>query len=243
MIRRPPRSTLFPYTTLFRSTASIAKRQATDFIHGGLGGKRPLSLPALGANVAPLKNRCLDFHKPAPRFLNRRKGIVAQHDMALLAVQRVGSAPAFIAVRGNKQVKALPVTVASAFRARAASRPLAIRVSEPPRGMSFLVSHSFLHNQNLGTGKRDTPLFLLFRRTVTRQARIVRKLGAATCGCKMPNSHPLPLEGLLEKQAGKLRSRRVQIDRWCRLPGSNWRPTRYECVALPTELSRRKCGL
>ncbi len=26
---------------------------------------------------------------------------------------------------------------------------------------------------------------------------------------------------------------------WCRLPESNWRPTRYECVALPTELKRR----
>src|SRR2546422_8573833 len=28
MIRRPPRSTLFPYTTLFRSRASTASRQA-----------------------------------------------------------------------------------------------------------------------------------------------------------------------------------------------------------------------
>src|SRR5258708_22202205 len=27
MIRRPPRSTLFPYTTLFRSTRSIGRRQ------------------------------------------------------------------------------------------------------------------------------------------------------------------------------------------------------------------------
>ena len=26
---------------------------------------------------------------------------------------------------------------------------------------------------------------------------------------------------------------------WCRLPGSNWRPTDYKSVALPTELSRR----
>src|SRR3712207_7202426 len=26
MIRRPPRSTLFPYTTLFRSTAEVARR-------------------------------------------------------------------------------------------------------------------------------------------------------------------------------------------------------------------------
>src|SRR3712207_9517189 len=29
MIRRPPRSTLFPYTTLFRSVAEIAKRLDT----------------------------------------------------------------------------------------------------------------------------------------------------------------------------------------------------------------------
>src|SRR3712207_8738609 len=28
MIRRPPRSTLFPYTTLFRSRASVAQRRA-----------------------------------------------------------------------------------------------------------------------------------------------------------------------------------------------------------------------
>ena len=26
---------------------------------------------------------------------------------------------------------------------------------------------------------------------------------------------------------------------WCRLPESNWRPTDYKSVALPTELSRR----
>src|SRR5258707_7690827 len=29
MIRRPPRSTLFPYTTLFRSSASLRERTAT----------------------------------------------------------------------------------------------------------------------------------------------------------------------------------------------------------------------
>src|SRR5256885_8735797 len=34
MIRRPPRSTLFPYTTLFRSTRVIA-----DALHTGAGGK------------------------------------------------------------------------------------------------------------------------------------------------------------------------------------------------------------
>src|SRR2546422_2234092 len=30
MIRRPPRSTLFPYTTLFRSHEALAERGATD---------------------------------------------------------------------------------------------------------------------------------------------------------------------------------------------------------------------
>src|SRR2546430_8947116 len=37
MIRRPPRSTLFPYTTLFRSVAAVAER-----------GRRPLSRDARG---------------------------------------------------------------------------------------------------------------------------------------------------------------------------------------------------
>src|SRR2546427_8828678 len=31
MIRRPPRSTLFPYTTLFRSVAGLADRQTYTF--------------------------------------------------------------------------------------------------------------------------------------------------------------------------------------------------------------------
>src|SRR5258707_3926097 len=39
MIRRPPRSTLFPYTTLFRSRA----REGEQSVHGGvvLGGFQP----------------------------------------------------------------------------------------------------------------------------------------------------------------------------------------------------------
>src|SRR2546430_10712672 len=36
MIRRPPRSTLFPYTTLFRSTAQVT-RSETDSLFGGSG--------------------------------------------------------------------------------------------------------------------------------------------------------------------------------------------------------------
>src|SRR5258708_21263649 len=37
MIRRPPRSTLFPYTTLFRSKGLNGMRQAIDF--GGLAAE------------------------------------------------------------------------------------------------------------------------------------------------------------------------------------------------------------
>src|SRR3712207_8499601 len=44
MIRRPPRSTLFPYTTLFRSVAASYDNQALmytrDLLHAGLGGQR-----------------------------------------------------------------------------------------------------------------------------------------------------------------------------------------------------------
>src|SRR5258708_27060999 len=36
MIRRPPRSTLFPYTTLFRSTGTISyDKAAFDYLSGG----------------------------------------------------------------------------------------------------------------------------------------------------------------------------------------------------------------
>src|SRR2546430_3066570 len=42
MIRRPPRSTLFPYTTLFRSAAQAAKR--------GRGGS---AMKTMLANIAP----------------------------------------------------------------------------------------------------------------------------------------------------------------------------------------------
>src|SRR5258708_28717945 len=39
MIRRPPRSTLFPYTTLFRSTRAHAGRALDDLARHGCGVK------------------------------------------------------------------------------------------------------------------------------------------------------------------------------------------------------------
>src|SRR5256885_7204122 len=51
MIRRPPRSTLFPYTTLFRSTADAAPGGEPAVLHRGFrdergGASRPVGLPA-----------------------------------------------------------------------------------------------------------------------------------------------------------------------------------------------------
>src|SRR4051794_41619181 len=43
MIRRPPRSTLFPYTTLFRSTGSAGAQQGAERVPPGAG--RPVDLP------------------------------------------------------------------------------------------------------------------------------------------------------------------------------------------------------
>src|SRR5260370_2261606 len=47
MIRRPPRSTLFPYTTLFRSGVGVEcaagqRRHATQRLYRRLGGDQPI---------------------------------------------------------------------------------------------------------------------------------------------------------------------------------------------------------
>src|SRR3712207_7461125 len=39
MIRRPPRSTLFPYTTLFRSEDVTSRGEPADFIHNSAFGQ------------------------------------------------------------------------------------------------------------------------------------------------------------------------------------------------------------
>src|SRR5258706_12128025 len=44
MIRRPPRSTLFPYTTLFRSLAAVEQRR----LGGQVAGRRLLGMVEVG---------------------------------------------------------------------------------------------------------------------------------------------------------------------------------------------------
>src|SRR2546427_7544493 len=70
MIRRPPRSTLFPYTTLFRSIRSASENSAaTRFSTWALADWRTrlltLRLPSGAAAFAPLPDGC--SNPPAPR--------------------------------------------------------------------------------------------------------------------------------------------------------------------------------
>src|SRR5256885_13460923 len=55
MIRRPPRSTLFPYTTLFRSVGNV--RTVVVGASSGLGRCIAIGLAQRGADVAMLARR------------------------------------------------------------------------------------------------------------------------------------------------------------------------------------------
>src|SRR3712207_7092435 len=48
MIRRPPRSTLFPYTTLFRSSSDTCARTPSGSVRG-----RPSATSAISVTIAP----------------------------------------------------------------------------------------------------------------------------------------------------------------------------------------------
>src|SRR5258708_22908075 len=63
MIRRPPRSTLFPYTTLFRSPDLSAQGQGP--LNGaGSRGKRPLGGPVCSLNYVLLIERSYFLTNP-----------------------------------------------------------------------------------------------------------------------------------------------------------------------------------
>src|SRR2546430_9245864 len=95
MIRRPPRSTLFPYTTLFRSTAeSLGGRQVAgiggqfDFVLGASrsrGGASIIALPSTGrdGSVSRIVPRlAAGAAVTTPRFL--ADWVVTEHGAAKL---------------------------------------------------------------------------------------------------------------------------------------------------------------
>src|SRR3712207_8642899 len=58
MIRRPPRSTLFPYTTLFRSLAELLEGRGADIAHRG--AQAPGELVQHGRDRALVGDLALD---------------------------------------------------------------------------------------------------------------------------------------------------------------------------------------
>src|SRR3712207_7136953 len=63
MIRRPPRSTLFPYTTLFRSAGAPAEGGGRP---GGAGGRRPTRRTSAPARPRPRPRGAASTPPPTP---------------------------------------------------------------------------------------------------------------------------------------------------------------------------------
>src|SRR3712207_7454938 len=63
MIRRPPRSTLFPYTTLFRSAGGVWGGEADD----------PAPLAAVAGTVEGVAARLQPPHQPVRKHVQDRK--------------------------------------------------------------------------------------------------------------------------------------------------------------------------
>src|SRR3712207_8317256 len=74
MIRRPPRSTLFPYTTLFRSQERVGQQLLVDLEVGGLAGHREQEasrgrrLTSGGAAQPPSRKRATSLDRKSTRL-------------------------------------------------------------------------------------------------------------------------------------------------------------------------------
>src|SRR3712207_7644039 len=72
MIRRPPRSTLFPYTTLFRSARARVPARARG-LHGRLRARAEREPRRARAPVRLPRPRRPELHAPHARHLERRR--------------------------------------------------------------------------------------------------------------------------------------------------------------------------
>src|SRR3989449_10883970 len=63
MIRRPPRSTLFPYTTLFRSRRGDVRRLGARGVRARGGGRRPAGAGSRELPRVALGGRGLGWHR------------------------------------------------------------------------------------------------------------------------------------------------------------------------------------
>src|SRR3712207_8535121 len=72
MIREPPRSTLFPYTTLFRSLHRPGAPRATEGAHPG-GRPRRQAGPVVRTQGAPARGRVREARREVPRRRTERR--------------------------------------------------------------------------------------------------------------------------------------------------------------------------
>src|SRR2546422_11087325 len=80
MIRRPPRSTLFPYTTLFRSVLDLVRHTARHFAERAQALGLELALPGRGERGAQLAQglpQRLEFRSAARRQADRQPLVAA----------------------------------------------------------------------------------------------------------------------------------------------------------------------
>src|SRR3712207_4111375 len=80
MIRRPPRSTLFPYTTLFRSN----ERGRSEYARGSRGGGAPVSPQR--RNLPPELSDALALVAPGTELREGIENIIRAHNGALIIV-------------------------------------------------------------------------------------------------------------------------------------------------------------
>src|SRR5258705_1224290 len=100
MIRRPPRSTLFPYTTLFRSNAVTGLQLSSSTLNG----------PGTLTNAATLQLQSWTIHTP---LLHQRMHLVPPQIITISGVLTT-TASSIIRIPGNVQVDAASPTVAIA---------------------------------------------------------------------------------------------------------------------------------
>src|SRR5689334_23616764 len=78
MIRRPPRSTLFPYTTLFRSGAAPARARAAGRSSRRQGSRKGGGRGLYGRSEEHTSELQSQFHLVCRLLLEKKKNIIAQ---------------------------------------------------------------------------------------------------------------------------------------------------------------------
>ena len=116
MLRRPPRSTLFPYTTLFRS-ARCSLRQRLRFLYIPiLGAAAPplFILPGFRCGSAPGFYIALFLLRQHPTFYTAPVLVAAAPPLFLLTISRCGSAPAFYTDRKSTRLNSSHLVISYA---------------------------------------------------------------------------------------------------------------------------------